>query len=216
MKSKFLISLVIALIIFLQIDFNGLSCSLVYKHKTSIDDAFKELRFYQLITFGLLTLMIYISISICKKIKKVAFIFLLCLTNLLSLNAQQENGVFVDSVKQILIGEWRYIDESLEMNLAEHLNYYEEIPDFAKRKLNEIAGIEIEKSLIIKFTSNDKFIISNKESKKEYRLSIFEKELWASRSDYIITIFYEIDTDKNLILTSKPLVGESKIKLKKE
>ena len=124
-------------------------------------------------------------------------IITICLLSCLHSNAQNNVELNKDSIKQILIGNWEYQEESHKMKLAEHLNYYKEIPDFAKRRLKRIAGVEITDSLKIEVTEDDKFIISNsKKDNVEYKLSIYEKRLWISRSDIVITnLYYEIDEE---------------------
>lgn len=216
MKAKLLLSSILALIIFYQIDFHGLECKLVYKYQTSNEDAFKELRIYKSITIIILIFLFYLSISIFQRMKKITYIIFVCLLSYLSIKAQDKKDLYADSIKQILIGEWKYQDKSLEMSLAEHLDFYEEIPDFAKSKLSRIAGVKIEDSLKIIFTSEDKFVISNKDQEIRYQLSIYEEEFWISRSDYVITIYYKFNESGNLVLTEKSRAGKSKIKLKKE
>ena len=127
---------------------------------------------------------------------------------------QSNEDVFRDSIKNLIVGEWEY--KSHEIKLAEHLNYYEEIPDFAKRRLKRIAGAKIEKALKVEFNQDDRFKVSNSEEEIEYEFSIHEKFIWISRSDYVITLYYDFDDKENLLLTSKPVVGESKVKFKKK
>ena len=155
--------------------------------------------------------------SIFQKMEKILKItFLLLAMNQIAIGQSVET-LFRDSIKNIIIGEWEYEKESLEMKLAEHLNFYEEIPGFAKRKFGKIVGMEISDSLNIQFTEDDKLIISNSDKDQiEYSLSIYKERCWISRSDYVITLYYELDKKGNLILTNKPRVGESKIKLIKK
>ncbi len=127
---------------------------------------------------------------------------------------QSNEDVFRDSIKNLIVGEWVY--KSHVIKLAEHLNYYEEMPDFAKRKLNRIAGAEIEEALKVEFNQDDRFKISNSEEEIEYEFSIYEEYVWISRSDYVITLYYDFDDERNLLLTSKPRVGESKVKFKRK
>jgi hypothetical protein len=147
------------------------------------------------------------------KILKITF--LLLAINQIAIG-QSNKDLYRDSIRNLIVGEWNYEKESHEMKLDKHLNYYEEIPDFAKKKLKRIAGMEITDSLKIQFTEDDKFIISNSDKNKiEYRLSIYKERFWISRSDYVITLYYKLDKKGKLILTNKPRVGESKIKLVK-
>ena len=147
--------------------------------------------------------------------KILKIIFLLLAINQIAIGQSYED-LFRDSIKNLIVGEWEYEKETHEMKLAEHLNYYKEVPDFAKRKLGEIAGMEITDSLKIQFTVDDKFIISNSDKNKiEYRLSIYKERFWISRSDYVITLYYKLDKKGKLILTNKPRIGESKIEMVK-
>ena len=73
-------------------------------------------------------------------------------------NESVNRFVIGDSIKKILIGNWEY--ESHEMKLAEHLNYYNEIPDFAKNKLERLGGLEIENKPNLEVTKNNELIVT--------------------------------------------------------
>lgn len=130
----------------------------------------------------------------------------MCVANLMK-------GFFQDSIKSLIIGEWSF--DSHQIKLADQLNYYDEIPDFARGQLEQMAGVKISNSLKIRFTSDNKFIVSNADEEIEYHLSVFPNRIWVSRSDYVLTLYYEFDKDGSLFLTSKPRVGESRVRFKR-
>ena len=127
-------------------------------------------------------------------------------------NESVNRFVIGDSIKKILIGNWEY--ESHEMKLAEHLNYYNEIPDFAKNKLERLGGLEIENKPNLEVTKNNELIVTDSLGNQiEYKFIFDDEEISIRRSDYIIRLGYEIDEKGNLIIVTKPIVGESRIKL---
>jgi len=120
-----------------------------------------------------------------------------------------------DSIKKRIVGNWEY--ESHELKLAEHLSFYEEIPDFAEDKLSRIGGLKIENKLSLKITESNEFIVADSIGNTiEYRYIIDDDEISIRRSDYIIGLEYEIDESGDLIIINKPRVGKARILMKRK
>ena len=116
---------------------------------------------------------------------------------------------FTDSIQELLIGTWQY--QSHETNLAEHLDYAGGIPDFAENKLSRILGVGIDSNLIIGFDGKEDLTSLNNGLSTFYRYSVHANWIWVSKSDYVTTLFYEFDINGNLLLTTKTIVGGTRV-----
>ena len=106
------------------------------------------------------------------------------------------------SIKKQLIGSWVY--ERNETELSEHLKLYDELPEFAERKLNRIAQRNLGKGLKLKFTKENKLIAENeKEGQIEFRYLVDSEGIKISRSDYVISIDYELIDKRKLLITKE-------------
>ena len=120
-----------------------------------------------------------------------------------------------DSMKKLLVGNWVY--ELHEMKLAEHLNFYNKIPDFVENKLGRIGELKIENQPNLEITKSNEFIVTDSLGNiKSYRYIIDDDEISLRVSDYIISLGYEIDENGNLILINKPRVGEVRIQMRRK
>ncbi len=124
--------------------------------------------------------------------------------------------IFGDSIKKKLIGTWNYSRNEIE--LGDYLKLYDELPEFAEKKFKRVCQRSIGDDLKIQFTNKNKLIAENEEEGKiEFRYSVNEKEMDLSRSDYILSIDYELLNLENLVITKEyQSMGKSKIYFKKE
>lgn len=121
-----------------------------------------------------------------------------------------------DSIKKKLIGTWKY--DKNEIELSDYLKLYDELPEFAERKLKRVAQRKLEKDLKIHFTKENGLIAENeKEGQLEFRYIVDDKKIDISRSDYVISIKYELTNQNELVITKEyQTMGISKIYFKKE
>ncbi len=120
-----------------------------------------------------------------------------------------------DSIKKTIVGNWEY--GSHELKLADHLSFYEEIPDFAEDKLSRIGGLKIGNSLTLEITKSNEFIVANSIGNTiEYWYIIDDDEISIRRLDYIIGLGYEVDENGDLVIINKPRVGKARILMKRK
>jgi hypothetical protein len=124
--------------------------------------------------------------------------------------------IVADSVKNLLVGNWLYEKNEVELN-----EYYKQVTNFTEfdfGKLKSVAHRNCEKGLRLIFLEDNTLTAeNNSQGKITFKFKAGKEVINIKRQDYIVAVTYQLLDSKHLLVTKKSeALGKSKIYFKKE
>ena len=124
--------------------------------------------------------------------------------------------IVADSMKNLLVGNWLYEKNEVELN-----KYYNQVTNFTEfdfGKLKSVAHRNCENGLRITFLEDNTLNVeNNSQDKITFKFKAGKEVINIERQDYIVALTYQLLDNNHLLVTKKSeALGKSKIYFKKE